>query len=154
MSYRDVLRARLQQFRERNPPPTSGCSRSIAALLAAIHESAFDASISVRAIAAQCRLRDHNVSCRFKYEMDMSIREYIEAFRFTAACALLEDATLSVSIVAHAVGYDNLQTFYRAFHRRFGCTPGVFRDQGGTVAHGQPYGPHPYRRPVAGVAAD
>ncbi|MGH7718255.1 MAG: helix-turn-helix domain-containing protein [Steroidobacteraceae bacterium] len=46
--------------------------------------------------------------------------------RLEAATVLLQ-GPVTAAEVAQSVGYDYTQTFYAAFERRYGCTPGVFR---------------------------
>ena len=49
---------------------------------------------------------------------------YIERLRLDIALVLLRTRSYTVAEVADAVGFAYVQTFYRAFHKQFGCTPG------------------------------
>jgi len=53
--------------------------------------------------------------------------QYSQNYRLDLARVLLEDENLTVSAVAHRVGYANISYFYRTFKRRFGVTPGKYR---------------------------
>ena len=127
MPQRQRMEAELDRFRQAIPGPAEGVTWHVRALLNRIHEEVFDPALNVRTLRARCRVTDHNISCRFKHEVGTSIKEYIGDLRLDAACVLLRQGTFSASEVAQSVGYGNLQTFYRAFIRRFSCTPGELR---------------------------
>lgn len=106
-------------------------SEELQAVLDCIHQSVFDPALNVKTLKARCRIRDNNVSSRFRYTLGIGIKEYIESLRMEAALLLLSEEGLPVFHVAKAVGYDYEETFYRAFRRRFGCTPARHRRRGG-----------------------
>lgn len=107
--------------------PDGGVSYRVGQLLRRIHADLFDANLSVKTLKGRCRIADNNVSCHFKYEMGMSIRDYVESMRLDAAQHLLQTSSYTAFEVGQALGYCNAQTFYRAFARRFHCTPGRMR---------------------------
>ena len=121
------LESQLQRFRSARTPATQGTSCNVRDLLRGIHEALFDPRLTVRQLKVRCRVRDNNVAYHFKWETGVSIKEYIEDLRTEAAGELLRTGEYNNWEVAQAVGYTHLQTFYRAFRRRFGCTPGDFR---------------------------
>ena len=121
-----LISAELQRFRERLATPEE-VSWHIRWILQAIREELFSPSLNVQSLLRRCHTRDHNVSCQFKLETGMSIKHYIESLRLEAARELLVHDRFSAAVVAHAVGYSHLQTFYGAFRRRFECTPGDCR---------------------------
>jgi AraC-like DNA-binding protein len=90
----------------------------------------FDPTLTVARLRTRCNLRDNNVSCAFKREVGVSIRDYVETLRLSAALRLLENPALSAAEVSWHVGYEHLPTFYRAFARRYRCTPGNARRNG------------------------
>jgi len=59
----------------------------------------------------------------------MTIREYIECLRVKTACTLLDRGAMNATDAGYAVGYEHIQTFYRAFKRRLSCTPGEYLAQ-------------------------
>jgi AraC-like DNA-binding protein len=59
----------------------------------------------------------------------MTIRDYIENLRITHACSLLRAGSMSAADVGYAVGYEHVQTFYRAFRRRMSCTPCQYQQE-------------------------
>lgn len=101
--------------------------REIREVISQIHEHLFDLQLNVRYLKSCCRIRDNNVSSRFRYLMGMTIKEYVETLRIEAASRLLCEEQMGVFDVSVAVGYYNLQTFYRVFERHHGCTPAEYR---------------------------
>lgn len=116
------IEAELDRFREDICPSSASLPREMREVLAHVHCHLFDPDLNVQTIKDRCRIRDNNVSCRFRRVMGITIKEYIESLRLEAAIRLLEKR-VPVFDVAISVGYDYPQTFYRAFQRRFDCTP-------------------------------
>lgn len=123
------IEAELESFRSARQPDEKELSREVREVLGYIHRNLFDSDLNVQAIKARCRIRDNNISCRFRYQMGTTIKEYIESLRMEAARLLLEQQDVGVFDVAQSVGYYHLQTFYRAFQRQFECTPAAFRER-------------------------
>lgn len=103
--------------------------RDVREVLDYIHAHLFDESLSVQTIRKACRIRNHNISSRFRMLLGTSIRDYIEALRMEAASRLLGHPELEIYLVGAAVGYAHQESFCRAFRRRFGCSPLGFREQ-------------------------
>lgn len=112
----------------RRPELSAGSSlpADIQRVLSYIEEKVFDPELNVQRIKLHCRLRDNNVSSRFRFFTGTTIRDYLEARRMEAAADLLLQGT-AILEVAFAVGYNNLQTFYAAFRRKYSCTPDAYR---------------------------
>lgn len=127
MTAHQRIRAELDRFRAAHPPPERKVSWQVQECLKCIHKDPFDPALNVKTVKVRCRISDNNVSCRFKHEMGITIKDYIQSLRFKAAARLLESGSWSISQVAQTVGYRHLQTFYAAFERSFECTPGHFR---------------------------
>lgn len=53
--------------------------------------------------------------------------QYLQNYRLDLARVLLEEKKLTVSNVAHRIGYSNVSYFSYAFKRRYGMTPGQYR---------------------------
>jgi transcriptional regulator GlxA family with amidase domain len=124
LTHRDVLVASVYKLLRALAPDPLPFSPLIRGLLSQIHEHACEPKFSVRTAKLLCRVRDNNISCRFKHEVGASIKEYIEMLRLEVAYELLLARTFTTADIADAVGYFYLQTFYRAFSRRFNRAPG------------------------------
>src|SRR5262245_16231760 len=100
----------LDDFLDKNQPCCKELPREIREVLAYIHQHLFDAQLSVRALKSCCRIRDNNISSRFRYLMGMTIKQYVETLRMEAASRLLRAERIGIYDVSVAVGYYNLQT--------------------------------------------
>lgn len=63
------------------------------------------------------------LSKRFRIEIGMSLREYINQLRIEEAKRLLLSTNLSVSDIAVEVGYDNISYFSTVFRKLCGVSP-------------------------------
>jgi AraC-like DNA-binding protein len=120
----------VRSFLHEKPVP-GVLSAAIKQLVTAIHDQLPNYQLCVKALKAHCNIHDNNITCRFKRELGMTIQEYIESLRLEAACILLERYSVTAADASYLVGYDHIQTFYRAFKRQFHCTPGQYRMQAG-----------------------
>ena len=117
----------LDRFRRETYPMKPGLSSEVRLVLNHVHQHLFDLDLNVERVKIHCRIRDNNVSSRFRHAMGVTIKTYIESLRMDAAERLLRHRKIGVFDVAQFVGYNHLQTFYRAFQRRFGCPPAAYR---------------------------
>lgn len=118
----------LERFR--SPPPTvEGDHGEVPRLLESIHRDPFDSELNVKQLKARCRVRDNNVSSRFRRALGITVKDYIERLRMRAACHLLSFQSVTVFDIALSVGYYHPQTFYNVFRRHLGCTPTVYRER-------------------------
>jgi len=62
--------------------------------------------------------------------------QYLSEWRLQLAAELLQTTRLGVAAVAYRVGYESEAAFARAFRRILGVTPGAFRREGQSPAHG------------------
>lgn len=92
-----------------------------------IHRHIFEARLNATAVRAGCGIRNHNLTSLFRRVLGDTLRNYIEALRLEAAARLLRTVPADAFLIAAAVGYDNYETFCRAFRRHFDCTPGTLR---------------------------
>lgn len=123
------IAAALEAFRSENLPQKAAClPRDVREVLDYVHDHLFDPALNVTTVRAGCRLRDNNISTRFRMILGLGIREHIEHLRMLAADRLLRELDLEIYLVAMAVGYDHQETFCRAFHRHFGDSPSRSRE--------------------------
>ncbi len=64
---------------------------------------------------------------RFRVATEATPIAYLSSIRINRAITFIEEASLSLSEIAHAVGYQSEAAFSRAFLREKGLTPGRFR---------------------------
>lgn len=121
------IRIILEDIRRERPPRLRELPRDIREILDYIDREIFDSRLNVAVLKSRCRIRDNNISSRFRYLMGVTIKAYIEDLRLRAAERLLRQGDLNVFDVAASVGYYHPQTFYRAFQRKYQCTPSEYR---------------------------
>ena len=61
--------------------------------------------------------------------MGISYHQLILKLRMEKAAALIKQQSASVEAIASAVGYSTVSSFYRAFTKYFGCTPGSYQKE-------------------------
>lgn len=74
-------------------------------------------------IAAVAFITPNYLSKRFRTEMGMSLREYINQLRIEEAKRLLLSTDATISEVASEVGYDNISYFSTVFRKLCGMSP-------------------------------
>ncbi len=65
----------------------------------------------------------------FKKVLKKSPKDYVEECRMRQACRLLRQSGISVTAVAHSVGYEDNLYFSKAFKKNMGETPSEFRSK-------------------------
>ena len=78
---------------------------------------------TIQLVARRVGLNATKLKAIFKREFGCTIFEYVHRLRMKKALILLCDTRMSISEVAHAVGYKSLSAFSAAFRRTMGVTP-------------------------------
>lgn len=118
----------LTAFRKEIRAPSQELPWEMREILGCVHRHLFDPDLNVADVRRRCRLRNNNVSTRFRCAVGLGLRDYIEAGRMEAAKRLLRHQDLEIYLIAMAVGYEHQETFCRAFQRQAGCTPSEWRE--------------------------
>ncbi len=101
----------------------------VESILAFIQEHLFENWLNFKEIKRRTGIRNNNISSHFKFYIGLGTREYIECQRIEAAKALLQDGDFNVFLISISIGYADSSSFCRAFRRRVGCSPGVYREE-------------------------
>lgn len=91
-------------------------------------ESHLQENIGLQDIAAHVNLGVSSVSTLFKEETGTTVYDYLTNLRIDKACELLQDSSLRIAEIALQVGYQNENSFIRAFRKIKSTTPGKFRE--------------------------
>jgi transcriptional regulator GlxA family with amidase domain len=83
--------------------------------------------LAVETLASRAGLGPRHFSRRFKTAFGMSPASYVERLRLDEARRRLPSPRQTVDSVAASVGYASADAFRRAFERRFGVAPSVYR---------------------------
>lgn len=83
----------------------------------------------VEEIARYVGLNRSYLSTLFKQYTGLSPIKYLQTFRMTRAAHLLSLTQLSVSAVAYSCGYQETESFHKAFKQHTGLSPKRYREQ-------------------------
>lgn len=85
-------------------------------------------NIGLQDIADHVSMGISSVSNIFKEETGNTVYDYLTTLRIDKACQLLRNSQLKVADIATLVGYQNENSFIRAFRKNKSITPGKFRE--------------------------
>ncbi len=127
-------------------------------MLGLIRKNLFHRRLTVERIKRTLGVGANDLTTRFHAAAGAPIRRYREDRRLECACRLLVDAELDVETIASLLGYRNAEALSRAFKRRYGVRPLVYREFGGKLSREASGGAGESRPPLvpsylAGVAA-
>ncbi|MEL6441583.1 MAG: AraC family transcriptional regulator [Cyanobacteria bacterium J06621_8] len=94
----------------------------------AILTANFNNPPSLTKLARQVGLNDCTLKRGFREVFGTTAFSYLQAYRLEQARLLLLETQLSVTVIAHTVGYKNASAFGRAFRKKFGVNPKSFQD--------------------------
>ncbi|MEO7221488.1 MAG: helix-turn-helix domain-containing protein [Devosia sp.] len=83
--------------------------------------------LTVESLSREVGLSRSRFTLLFNAQVNLSPQAYVEATRMARAAHLLHSSTLTVSMIAEAVGFPNAYYFSTRFRRRFGVPPSVYR---------------------------
>ena len=96
-----------------------------------IHFHLSDSELSLKKVAQRLGVSPSYLSQQFNREVGVSFPEYVAGLRMAEARRMLRGpAGLSISRIAAAVGYADLNYFTKVFRRYTGLTPTAYRQQG------------------------
>lgn len=100
--------------------------RLVGQVMEYVEQNYADRNLSMQTIADNLDTTSRFLSKKFRQHTDMSVNEYILAFRLKRAAELLINTDMQVAQVAECIGIDNDSYFYHLFKKQFGCTPREF----------------------------
>ena len=90
-------------------------------------ERNFDRKVSLKDAAKAVCLSPKYLSRLFKQEMGDGFSHFRSGLRITKAKEWLETTGYGVSQISDKLGYQNVESFIRAFRKTAGCTPSAYR---------------------------
>ena len=106
-------------------PVTNG--GNFALVKAYIDEHFCEQHFSLEQISEYFSYNKKYISTLFKKQMKVGIAEYIRTLRLNRAAELLEKGEMSISEIAHAVGFSDALYFSKLFKLHAGCSPRQYR---------------------------
>ena len=95
--------------------------------IAAVRAAAGNTRFSVREMAAAANVSEVYLYALFRRNLDTSPHRYILNYRLRLARARLADSDVPIKEIAVDAGFENIESFYRAFHHAVGMAPGAYR---------------------------
>ncbi len=98
-------------------------------LLSFVDQNYANPNLSLKLLSKEFNMSEKYVSLFFKTNMGDKLSEYIENKRMEEAVRLITETKKPITEIQLAVGYSSPNTFYKAFRRKFGVSPSVWREQ-------------------------
>ena len=92
-------------------------------------ERNFSAQLYLEDVAEHLGISKYHLSRLFHAMTGFSFREYLSIVRLQESKKLLADEKSSISEIAQKCGFDNGNYFSKVFRKKFGISPGKFREQ-------------------------
>ncbi len=93
-----------------------------------IHENYSDPSMGLNKISDKFQISESYFSHLFKEKKGVNFSTYLENMRMSEAARLIRETDTSLNELYLSVGYNNANTFRRAFKKVYGMTPSTMRD--------------------------
>jgi AraC-like DNA-binding protein len=101
-------------------------NKKINSVLSALHKHP-EANWQVKQMADIAGMSRSAFALKFKVLLETSPMEYVHSLRINKACQYLKQGSLSITEIAHRVGYESDRHFRRTFQRFMEMAPGVYR---------------------------
>lgn len=86
-----------------------------------------DPNLNLYSVAAPLNLGEKTLSRLFKEHVGETFSSYVENLRLQKAATVMSASDETLESIASRVGYQNYNTFHKAFRRRFSKSPGEYR---------------------------
>lgn len=93
-----------------------------------IHDNYADPSMGLNKISDEFQISESYFSHLFKEKKGVNFSTYLENMRLSEASRLIRETDISLNELYLSVGYNNANTFRRAFKKVYGMTPSAMRD--------------------------
>ena len=94
-----------------------------------IKENYKDPSLGLNKISDEFQISESYFSHMFKEKTGVNFSTYLENIRMAEAARLIQETDISLNELYIAVGYNNSNTFRRAFKKVYGVTPSAMREK-------------------------
>ncbi len=105
-----------------------GDTQLLSALLQYCNEN-YTEEITLDRVAEELHVSKYYISHLFTEKLQIRFIDYIHMLRINDACRKLTSTELSVSKIAHSVGYNSIRSFNRTFIQRMKMAPTLYREE-------------------------
>jgi AraC-like DNA-binding protein len=102
-----------------------------------INENLRDTTLTVEKLALHLQISPAQLNRIFRREYQCSVMAYVQERRLAHGAHLLAESSFSINQVSHYCGYGSASAFIKAFRRRYGLSPLLYRERQHT--HARPY---------------
>ncbi|MCP3957278.1 MAG: type II toxin-antitoxin system prevent-host-death family antitoxin [bacterium] len=103
-------------------------------VLQMIRANLFKRRLTVERIRAALRVGSHDLTTEFRHAVGAPIHRYLTDRRLECGSLLLVDTDLEVGTIARLCGYGGSESFSRAFKKRYGVRPPIYREFEGELS--------------------
>lgn len=128
-----ILRAYIQQSDDATGILVALRDRKVCAALGCMHQSP-EKPWTLGSLAAELGMSRSAFAARFSSLVRQTPMQYLTAWRIEQARRMLRETRLSTAAIADKVGYGSEAAFGKAFKRRVGVGPGVYRRSAGDTS--------------------
>ena len=111
-----------------NPVPSRSIEEVIPLLVQVQRD--LDEDLNLDTLARRFGYSPFHFHRRFKEVVGETPRQYVQRLRLEKAAYKLQITNASILDISLAVGFQNHETFTRAFRQHFGCAPSRYREEG------------------------
>lgn len=116
----------IMAMHEKQQPMDGSLPRSHIAGAKLLIENSFGKRLTVREIAEKLCIDDRYLYNLFRKYEGMSVKEYVDRRTIENACSLMASGGMSITDVAHTLGFDDVCTFSKFFKKRAGVSPAAY----------------------------
>lgn len=128
-----ILRAHIQQSENATGMLVALRDRKVCAALGCMHQYP-EKPWTLESLAAELGMSRSAFAARFSALAGQTPMQYLAAWRIEQARRMLRETRLSTAAIAEKVGYGSEAAFGKAFKRRVGVGPGVYRRRVGDAS--------------------
>src|SRR5687768_1015713 len=111
-----------------NPAPRRSIEEMIPLLVQVQRD--LDEKLNLDTLARRFGYSPFHFHRRFKEVVGETPRQYVQRLRLEKAAYKLQITNTRILDMSLALGFNNHETFTRAFRKHFGCTPSWYREEG------------------------
>ncbi len=86
-------------------------------------QSHYSYPITIQEVADYVGVSRSHLFRAFQQCTHQSPKEYLTSLRIEEACRMLDDTSLSITVIANSLGFDNSLYFSKVFRKAMGCSP-------------------------------
>ena len=128
-----ILRAHIQQSDNANGMLAALRDRKVCAALGCMHQYP-ERPWTLESLATELGMSRSAFTARFTALVRQTPMQYLSAWRIEQARLMLRETRLSTAAIVEKVGYGSEAAFGKAFKRRVGVGPGVYRRRAGQAS--------------------